>query len=464
MAGFQRTINKEVTLTGIGLHTGVACTATFKPGEINSGVRFVRTDLDNKPDIPVDIEYVGDISRGTSLERNGVQVFTVEHLLSAVAGLAIDNLIIEITDMEPPVMDGSPKPFVDVLLEAGLEEQNAPKNILVIDQPVSYTDPASNIDLHVLPSDEFRITFMMDYRQLTSLGTQLMSVHSMEEDYVKRIAPARTFALFSEVEQLKMAGLGKGGSPENAMVFMDRPIEPGEIERLKKLFNIDGELAAGENGLLKGQKLRFENEAVRHKIADLIGDLALLGMPIQGHVVATRSGHASNVELVKKIKQIYGKRMRRKMEERSRGKMRFEIQDIMEILPHRFPMLMIDRVLEVVPGKHVRAVKNVSINENIFNGHFPGRPVMPGVLILESMAQAGGFLLLNTVPNPENKLLLFSAIDKARFRRGIGPGDQVILEVELTKFRLNTCRLIGKATVDGELAAEAVLMATVVDR
>ncbi|MEE9161881.1 MAG: UDP-3-O-acyl-N-acetylglucosamine deacetylase, partial [Candidatus Neomarinimicrobiota bacterium] len=319
MADFQQTIQKKVSISGIGLHTGLESTATFKPADIDTGIRFVRTDLEEFPSVLADIDHVVDISRGTTLAENGHRVHTVEHILAAASGLGIDNLLVEISAKEPPVMDGSAGPFVEALLKAGPKEQRASRRVLVIDRTVSYSDPSKNIDMHVLPSETFRVTFTMDYHHLSRNGIQFMSVYSMAEDFVERIAPARTFCLFSEVAKLKEMGLAKGGSMENALVFVDRPIAPDEIEHLKALFSIKGELAPGEEGLLKGQKLRFENEAVRHKILDLIGDLSLLGMPIQGHVIATRSGHASNVELVKRLKQIYGKRMDRKREASASG-------------------------------------------------------------------------------------------------------------------------------------------------
>ncbi len=464
MAGFQHSIKKKVSISGVGLHTGLDCTATFKPADINTGIRFIRADLQDFPPVLADIDHVVDISRGTTIAQNGHQVHTVEHILAAVSGLGIDNLLIELSAKEPPVMDGSAKSFVDVLLQAGLVEQSAERKVLVIDKTVSYSDSAKSIDMHVLPSEAFRITFMMDYHHLIGNGTQTMSVYSMEEDFVKRIAPARTFCLFSEVEQLKEQGLAKGGSLENALVFVDRPIPSEGIDHLKQLFNIKGEVAPGDDGLLKGQNLRFKNEAVRHKILDLIGDLALLGMPIQGHVVATRSGHASNVELVKRLKQVYGKRLQQKRVQSASPKLKFDTRAISDIMPHRYPFLLVDRILDVEPGKRIRAVKNVTINEELFQGHFPGRPIFPGVLILEAMAQAGGFMLLSTVPDSNTKLIFFTAIDKARFRRPVIPGDQLILEVELLRLRLNTCKLAGKALVDGELVAEAELMAVIADR
>lgn len=464
MAGFQRTIKKSVSVAGVGLHTGVECTATFKPADVNTGILFLRTDIDGSRPIPATIDHVVDISRGTTLGLDDIQIHTIEHLLAAVSGLGIDNLLVELTAKEPPILDGSAKPFVDALYEAGIEEQNANKEILVIDQPVSYADPANDIDMHVLPSDTFRITFTMDYRHLSRLGTQYMSVYSMEEDFVERIAPARTFCLLSEVKALLDRGLAKGGSLENAVVFVDKTLPPDEITKLRKAFSFEGELEPGEDGLLKGQTLRFENEAVRHKVADLIGDLALLGMPIRGHVIATRSGHASNVEFVRRLQKIYAKRISQKKAHVEAAKAKFDIAAIVDILPHRYPMLLIDRILDVEPGKRVRALKNITTNEPYFQGHFPGQPVMPGVLILEAMAQAGGFLLLNTVPNPETKLIYLSAIDKTRFRRAVVPGDQVILEIEVLKLRMFTCKLGCKAYVDGKVATEAELMATVVDR
>ncbi len=464
MAGYQRTIKKEVSVSGVGLHTGLDSTVTFKPADVNTGIRFVRTDLEGFPAIVADIDHVVDISRGTSIGQDGNRIHTVEHILAATSGLGVDNLLVELSAKEPPVMDGSARPFVDVLLQAGLIEQGAERNILVINKAVSYSDSDKNIDMHVLPSEAFRITFMMDYHHLTRNGTQTMSVYSMDEDFVERIAPARTFCLFSEVEHLKEQGLAKGGNLENALVFVDRPIKPGEIDYLKQLFSIKGEVSPGDDGILKGQKLRFENEAVRHKILDLIGDLALLGMPIQGHVVATRSGHASNIELVKRLKQIYGKRIEQKRAQSASPREKFDIRGIINMLPHRYPFLFVDRVLDVEPGKRVRAVKNITFNEEMFQGHFPGRPILPAVVTLEAMAQAGVFILFSATPNPETKLIYFTAINNARFRRLVTPGDQLVMEVELVRVRLNTCKIAGKAYVDDELAAEAEMMALIVDR
>ncbi len=447
----------------MGLHTGVESTAVFKPAKPNTGIRFKRVDLPNCPEILADIDHVIDISRGTTIGQNGNRIHTVEHVLAAVVGLQIDNILIELTNKEPPVMDGSAKPFVDMLLEAGIAEQNAPREELVIDRTISYSEARRGVDIHVIPSDRFVITFMTDYH-FPSLGTQYTAMYSLENDFVNRIAPARTFCFFSEIKELKELGLIKGGGIDNALVFLDREVQDDELHTIKKMFNIRNDVFTGDNGMLNGVELRYSNEPVRHKVLDLIGDLALLGMPIRGHVIAARSGHAANVELVKKIKQVYSKKLIETRRRQRSKSVKFDIHAILQILPHRYPFLLIDRVVDVEPGKIVQALKNVTINEPFFQGHFPDQPVMPGVLIMEAMAQAGGFLVLNSIPNPETKLMYFTAINDAKFRKTIVPGDQVIFDVELLKFRLNTCKIRGKARVDGKVVAEAEMMASVVDR
>jgi UDP-3-O-[3-hydroxymyristoyl] N-acetylglucosamine deacetylase/3-hydroxyacyl-[acyl-carrier-protein] dehydratase len=460
----QRTIAKPVSCTGIGLHTGVESTITFKPADEDFGIRFVRMDIAGCPEIKADIDHVVDISRGTTIEDNGARIHTVEHALAAVSGLRIDNILIELTGKEPPVMDGSAKNFVEAIQKVGFKEQNAPREILNIDKAVVYSDPDSGIDIHVLPSDRFRVTFMIDYKY-PYLGTQYAVIYNMEKDFAKEVAPARTFCILSEVEELKEKGLIKGGDLDNAIVIIDKEIDDKEIERLRKLFDIKGELIRGANGILNGKKLRFKNEPVRHKALDLIGDLALLGIPIRGHVIAARSGHAANVELVKLIKKTYEtKILQQQYQRKASNDYLLDIEAIMRLMPHRYPFILIDRIIEMTVGNNLVAIKNVTINEPFFRGHFPSQPIMPGVMILEAMAQAGSFLILNSIDDPMKKNLFFTSVDKTKFRVPVIPGDQLRIEMQLVKFKLGTAKLQGKAYVGDRVVCEAVIMANVVDR
>tara|TARA_X000001036_G_scaffold178486_1_gene168990 strand:- start:2733 stop:4145 length:1413 start_codon:yes stop_codon:yes gene_type:complete len=459
----QTTIKKTLSISGVGLHTGVKSTATFKPAPENSGIRFKRLDLNNCPEITADIDHVIDISRGTTIGLDNFRIHTVEHILSAVFGLQIDNILIELTEKEPPVMDGSAIPFVNILLESGIRVQDALRDELIIDKTITYTDPQKEVDIHILPSDKFRVTFMTDYK-VKHLGTQYTAMYSLEEDFIEQFAPSRTFCLYSEIIALNNLGLIKGGSLDSAIVFVDKEFDKQEVEDLKKLFNFKNDFFIGENGILNGTSLRFNNEPVRHKVVDLIGDFALLGIPIRGHIIAARSGHAANVELVKKIKKTYSKKLALRKKQREEPQITFDIESIMKILPHRYPFLLIDRILALDPGKIVHAIKNVTINEPFFKGHFPGQPIFPGVLILEAMAQAGGFLVLNSIDNPESKLMYFTGINKSRFKKTVVPGDQMYFEVTLDKFRLGTCKISGTVKVNDTIVAEAEMMASVVDR
>ena len=461
---FQRTIGNQTSCVGVGLHTGVESKITFKPASDNFGIRFKRMDVEGCPEIRADIDHVVDISRGTTIEENGVKIHTVEHALAACVGLGLDNVLIELTEKEPPVMDGSSKDFVEALTKAGIVKQDSPRNYLHIDEAVGYTDAERGVDIHIMPSDQFRITFMIDYESQT-LGTQFTTLDQLEKKFATEIAPARTFCFLSEVETLKEEGLIKGGNLDNAVVIVDKDIDQNEAATLKKLFGIKKEISLGANGTLNGKPLRFENEPVRHKALDLIGDLALLGMPIQGHVIASKSGHAANVELVKRIKKVYEKKiLQQKYQKRSSKDFIFDINAILNLLPHRYPFVLVDRIIDITPGEKLTAIKNVTINEPFFHGHFPNQPVMPGVLVLEAMAQAGALLCLNSIDNPMKKNMFFSALSDSKFRHTIIPGDQLRLEMTLAKFRLGTALLIGKAYVGDKLVAEANLKATVVDR
>ena len=461
---FQRTIGIESSCVGIGLHTGVETKITFKPAPEDFGIRFKRMDIEGSPEIRADIDHVVDISRGTTIEENGVKIHTVEHALAACVGIGLDNVLIELTEKEPPVMDGSSIDFVEALLKSGIVKQDAPRNYLHIDEAVSYSDIERGVDIHIMPSDQFRITFMIDYKY-KSLGTQFTTMDQLEQNFAKEIAPARTFCFLSEVETLKENGLIQGGNLDNAVVIVDKEIDQLEADNLRGLFGIKQEISLGANGILNGKKLRFENEPVRHKALDLIGDLALLGMPLQGHVIASKSGHAANVELVKRIKKVYEKKiLRQRFQKSISSDYLFDINSILNLLPHRYPFVLVDRIIDFTPGEKLTAIKNVTINEPFFQGHFPNQAVMPGVLVLEAMAQAGSFLVLNSVENPMKKNMFFSSLSEAKFRHPIVPGDQLRIEMILEKFKLGTAFLVGKGYVGDQLVAEGKLKATVVDR
>ncbi|MCS5624664.1 MAG: bifunctional UDP-3-O-[3-hydroxymyristoyl] N-acetylglucosamine deacetylase/3-hydroxyacyl-ACP dehydratase [Candidatus Marinimicrobia bacterium] len=461
---FQRTIGSETSCVGIGLHTGVETKITFKPAPEDFGIRFKRMDIEGSPEIRADIDHVVDISRGTTIEENGIKIHTVEHALAACVGIGLDNVLIELTEKEPPVMDGSSIDFVEALLKSGIVKQDAPRNYLHIDEAVSYSDIERGVDIHIMPSDQFRITFMIDYKY-KSLGTQFTTMDQLEQNFAKEIAPARTFCFLSEVETLKENGLIQGGNLDNAVVIVDKEIDQLEADNLRGLFGIKQEISLGANGILNGKKLRFENEPVRHKALDLIGDLALLGMPLQGHVIASKSGHAANVELVKRIKKVYEKKiLRQRFQKSISSDYLFDINSILNLLPHRYPFVLVDRIIDFTPGEKLTAIKNVTINEPFFQGHFPNQAVMPGVLVLEAMAQAGSFLVLNSVENPMKKNMFFSSLSEAKFRHPIVPGDQLRIEMVLEKFKLGTAFLVGEGYVGDKLVAEGKLKATVVDR
>ena len=464
----QHTIKNAASVKGIGLHTGGKATLTFKPGGVNDGIRFIRVDHPDRMEIPADIDYVVDTTRGTNLARDGVRVHTVEHVLAAVAGLGLDNLRIELDGSEPPICDGSAIPFVNALLEAGIIEQNSPRAYLELDNPVLYSERENGLlkELVVMPSDDFHLTYMVDY-QKSNLGSQHTVLYSLEDEFVTEIAPARTWTFLSDVKALRERGLIKGGSLESAVVIADMDLSEEELEELKDLFGVEDRVVIGDNGIVGTQPLRFDNEPCRHKALDLIGDLALLGAPLKAQVFGARSSHSANVELVRRIR---GACVKKKPEARDEDtsaparEMVMDIEAILRILPHRYPFLLIDRVIHMEPGKRVVALKNVTINEPFFSGHFPGHPVMPGVLIVEAMAQAGGLLLLNTIDNPQSKMAYFMGIDHARFRKLVKPGDQIRFELEMIRMRMHVCKMEGKAYVDDELVAEAALMAMITDR
>lgn len=465
MADMQRTIKKPASFSGTGLHTGVQTTITFRPAPINHGITFIRTDLENCPEIPADIDHVVDLQRGTSLGVGNVKVHTVEHVLAALAGLQIDNMKIELSNSEPPVGDGSAWPYVQAITEAGIAEQDAPRQYLQIEHPIAYSEKERGVDLVVVPSDRMRITFMVDYRN-PALGTQYTSLVDLDEEFVEEFSKARTFCFLTEVEYLLDAGLIKGGSIDSALVIVDEELNENKISRLKKSFGESRDIFCGKTGILNDIPLRYYNEPVRHKALDLLGDLFLIGVPLKAHILAARSGHAANVALARKIRSLYQKQLisNKYNPQNSTGNYLLDINAILKIMPHRYPFLMIDRILDLEGTSKIVAIKNVTINEPYFMGHFPGKPVMPGVMIVEAMAQAGGLLLLNALENPESKLAFFMGIDEVKFRRPVVPGDQLRMEVEMLNFKRSMIKITGKAYVESKLVAEGIFTAMVVDK
>lgn len=467
MLNKQRTIAKEASVTGIGLHTGNHSTLTFKPAPENYGIRFKRVDMKDSPEILADIEHVVDISRGTTIAVGEAKVKTVEHVLAAISGCEIDNIVVELTTNEPPVIDGSSKPFVDILLSAGFVEQNAPKDYLVIDEIVHYNDDKNEVDIVALPLEDFKMTVMIDYRN-PALGSQYTGLFSLENEFASEFAPARTFCFLHEVEELYESGLIKGGKFDNAVVIVDRELKQNQLEALMNKLGIRDSVVLGENGILNNSRLRFKNEPARHKLLDLIGDMALIGAPIKGHILAARPGHKANIEFVKMLRKLYEQNKLKKkyrLNEKT-GDVVFDINAIKKMLPHRYPFLLVDKVVELDVGKRIVGVKNVTVNEPYFQGHFPQKPVMPGVLIIEAMAQTGGILLLSFLDSYEGKLAYFTSIDKAKFRKQVIPGDQLFFEVEVLDRKRNIFKLKGRAyknSLEGELAAEAEIMTAIAD-
>jgi UDP-3-O-[3-hydroxymyristoyl] N-acetylglucosamine deacetylase / 3-hydroxyacyl-[acyl-carrier-protein] dehydratase len=459
----QRTIKQPVSMSGIGLHTGSISTMTFKPAPENYGIRFRRIDLEGSPEVPADVDHVVDISRGTTIELGKARVHTVEHVMAALAGLQIDNALIELDANEPPVGDGSAKPYVDCLMNVGFEIQNAPKDYLIIDQTVTYHNEEKKVDIVALPTDDFRITVMVDYNN-PALGSQHTGLFSLEKEFVTDFAPCRTFCFLHEVEVLHSQGLIKGGNLDNAVVIVDRELSESEIKRISGKLGIEQAVILGSNGVVNNRPLHFPNEPARHKLLDVLGDLALIGVPLKAQILAARPGHASNIEFARKIRKLYEQKklVRKYQHERKEGVV-FDINAIKKILPHRYPFLLIDKIIDFNIGEKIVGVKNVTTNEPFFEGHFPGRPVMPGVLILEAMAQTGGILLLNGVENPEGKLVFFMSIDKAKFRKPVTPGDQLVFELTMVSRKSKICVMAGKAFVDGNLVAEAEMMASIIE-
>ena len=459
MSEKQKTLGKEVSLSGIGLHTGRQVNLTMKPAKENTGFVFVRTDLEGHPQVEADVNYVTTTERGTTLEKLGVKIHTCEHLLAALVGMDIDNAILEMNSAEPPIMDGSSKFFVEAIEEAGVVEQEQNREYLVIKEVMNYVDPNTGSEITIIPSENYEITTMVDFGTKI-LGTQNASLKNIT-DFKDEISSARTFSFLHELEMLLDSGLIKGGDISNAIVYVDKELTPETAEKLKKAFGKE-EVTIRPNGILDNLTLNYPNEAARHKLLDVIGDLALTGVKIKGKVIATKPGHFVNTQFAKKLNRQWKLQKKKNVPDFDlKAEPVFDINGIMRLLPHRPPFLLIDKILELSES-HVVGLKNVSMNEPFFVGHFPKEPVMPGVLQIEAMAQAGGFLVLANVPDPENYSTYFVKIDKVKFKKKVIPGDTLIFKIELIEpIRRGIVHMQGYGYVGDSVVVEAELMAQV---
>lgn len=457
---YQQTIKGPVKVSGVGLHTGVDATMTFMPAKPNHGIKFQRVDLEGEPIVDADVDNVVDLSRGTTIEQNGARVNTVEHTLAAFVGLEIDNVLIQLDGPEPPIMDGSSRQFIDAILEVGIEEQNAQRNFFEVPESVFYQDKAREVEIVALPLDDYRITVMVDYKSPV-LGSQHASLNNIQ-DFKESISACRTFCFLHEVEELHKHNLIKGGDLSNAIVVVDRKVEPGELDYLADLLG-KPKVEAQEEGILNNVELRYKNEPARHKLLDVVGDLALVGRPIKAQILAARPGHAANVEFAKKLKKLMEKEKKNKVPQYDpKVPPVIDINEINRVLPHRYPFLLIDKVFHL-DDEQVAGIKNVTFNEPFFQGHFPGNPVMPAVLQIEAMAQIGGILVLNTVPDPENYWTYFLGVDDFRFRKMVRPGDTLVIRCELlSPIRRGIAKMKGSAYVGNNLVCEGTMTASIV--
>lgn len=456
----QQTIQKSVTLSGVGLHTGVQTNMTFVPAKPNHGIKFQRIDLPGSPIIDADCDNVVDVSRGTTIEQSGARVSTIEHTLAALTGLEIDNVLIQLDGPECAIMDGSSIQFVEILKEAESEEQNAIRDFFEVQEPLFYREAARNVEIAALPLDDYRVTVMVDYNSPV-LGSQHASITDIRQ-FEKEIASCRTFCFLHELEMLYKNNLIRGGDLNNAIVIVDRVVQEDELDNIAKMLG-KPKVAVKQEGILNNIELRYKNEPARHKLLDIVGDLTLAGRPLKAQILAARPGHAANVAFAKKLKKAMADSDRK-------GRPKYnpslppvmDINKISHILKHRYPFLMIDKVI-YLDNESVAAVKNVTVNEPYFQGHFPGNPIMPGVLQVEAMVQTGGILVLNTVPDPENYWTYFIGIENFRFRKMVLPGDTLVIQCDLlAPIKRGIAKMSGRAFVGNTLVCEGTMIASIV--
>lgn len=458
----QHTLKSAVSISGTGLHTGVVAELTFKPANPGFGLQIQRVDLPDKPIIKADCDLVTDTSRGTTLEANGAKINTVEHVLAALVGMGVDNCLIEVNGPEMPIMDGSSEPFVELIEEAGVVEQDADKIWYTIEDNIYHYDEVKRVELIAMPAKEYNITTLIDFNSPV-LGTQHAGLKHIT-DFKAEIAPCRTFVFLHELEMLLDNNLIKGGDINNAIVIVDKPVDDKEMKRLNQMFRRD-KIEVKSEGYLNNLELRFPNEPARHKLLDVVGDLALVGYPIKARIIANRPGHSSNVEFARKIKQYIkkNKQYRGVPAYNPNTPPIYDQQFIEKTLPHRYPFLLVDKIIEM-SETHIVGIKNVTYNEWFFQGHFPGNPVMPGVLQIEALAQCGGILAINLSGGGQHDTY-FIKIDNCKFKQMIRPGDTMLLKMELSSpIRRGICEMRGTVYVGNKICAEGDLVAQIVKK
>ena len=455
---FQNTIKSKVSINGVGLHTGKSCNVDLIPASSDYGIKFIINDGKKDVTISAKIKYVVSTVRGTNLNKNNVSIFTVEHLLSALYALSIDNLKIKISSNELPILDGSSKIYLDSINKVGLKKQDKKRKEFIVNKIISFRS-SKGIQFYLIPSLEYVFSYYLKYQNIDILD-QKFTISLKDDNYEKHISSSKTFCLLSELLHLYNKNLIKGGSLNNAIVYIDKKINSSELKQLNDIFEMDIDVDYS-NTILNNTILNSDNEAAKHKILDLIGDMSLLGIKIRGHLIAYKSGHQSNVEFVRYLKKNY---LDNEINNEKKENKMYDINQILDIMPHRYPFLLVDKILHLDPSKSVSAIKNVTINEPFFLGHFPNKPVMPGVLLLETMAQAGGFLVLHSIDEPKKKLIYLSSIKSAKFKEVVKPGDQLLIKAKLDKFKMGTCKIISSIYVDNQLITECELLASVVNR